>query len=97
MKVVAKRKVNGSGTVLYRFEGDLTVYTVKKLVPALIKDLRAHAALELDLSGVHKFDSAGYQLMLLMDRDARQDGKGFSISGKSDEVSRILSLYGSEL
>jgi anti-sigma B factor antagonist len=97
MKVVAKRKVNGSGTVLYRFEGDITVYTVKKLAPALINDLKTHAGMELDLSGVHKFDSAGFQLMLLVDRDARREKKGFSISEKSDEVSRILSLYGSEL
>jgi len=96
MLLTGKRKQNGQGGVIYRFEGDITVYTVKKLKRVLVDEIAKNDRLELDLSGVKKFDSAGFQLLLLLNREAERNKKTFALSERSGEVSRILGLYGVE-
>jgi anti-sigma B factor antagonist len=46
--------------------GDMTVYCASELKPALLLEAAAgHNSLELDLSQVQEFDTAGLQLLLL--------------------------------
>ena len=47
--------------------GDMTVYCAPELKPALLLEAAAgHNSLELDLSQVQEFDTAGLQLLLLL-------------------------------
>ncbi len=53
-----------------RVTGDMTVYCASDLKPALLAAAAAgHCALELDLSQVQEFDTAGLQLVLLLSRE----------------------------
>lgn len=94
MQLTAKKKNIDSEKVLYRFEGDITVYTVKKLKSLLIREITAGHGIDLDLSGIAKFDSAGYQLLLLLKREAARLNKSCNVTARSGEVSRVLELYG---
>jgi anti-sigma B factor antagonist len=50
--------------------GDMTVYCAAELKPALLAEAAArHPSLELDLSQVQEFDTAGLQLVLLLYRE----------------------------
>ena len=50
--------------------GDMTVYCASELKPALLLEAAAaHNLLELDLSQVQELDTAGLQLLLLLDRE----------------------------
>jgi anti-anti-sigma regulatory factor len=48
----------------------------------------------LDLESVERFDLAGLQLLVLIEREARGAGIGFTISGSSDEVDSVLDISG---
>ena len=49
--------------------GDMTVYSASELKPALLLEAAGHNSLELDLSQVQEFDTAGLQLLLLLNRE----------------------------
>ncbi len=50
--------------------GDMTVYCASELKSALLLEVAAgHNSLELDLSQVQEFDTAGLQLLLLLNRE----------------------------
>ena len=50
--------------------GDMTVYCAAELKPALLAEAAAgYHSLELDLSQVQEFDTAGLQLVLLLARE----------------------------
>ena len=94
MKLIGKRKQDGVGRVTLRFDGDITIYTVKKLKKVLFDELNKCKSLILDLSGVSLFDSAGFQLLLVASRKAGTEGRELVIREKSGQVQSILDLYG---
>ena len=50
--------------------GDMTVYCASELKPALLAEAAAgYDSLELDLSQVQEFDTAGLQLLLMLNRE----------------------------
>jgi anti-sigma B factor antagonist len=50
--------------------GDMTVYCASELKPALLLEAAAaHNSLELDLAQVQELDTAGLQLLLLLNRE----------------------------
>jgi anti-sigma B factor antagonist len=50
--------------------GDMTVYCAAELKPALLAEAAAgYSSLQLDLSQVQEFDTAGLQLILLLNRE----------------------------
>jgi anti-sigma B factor antagonist len=64
---------------------DMTIYQAQAQKEQLLAALAATAALELDLSAVPEMDTAGLQLLLLLKREALQQGKPLTIVGHSPE------------
>ena len=94
MKLKVTRKTGSNGTTTLKLEGEFTIYTARKLRNLLMKELDTAGRLELDLAGVSRFDSAGYQLLVHAGEEAGKRGGTLAVSGKSDEVTTLLALYG---
>ena len=59
-----------SGSGRLSIAGDMTVYCASQLKPALLAEAAAgYNSLELDLSQVQEFDTAGLQLLLMLNRE----------------------------
>lgn len=75
-------------------EGEMTIYRAAELWPALLEAVRTHDAPALDLSNVSEFDSAGLQLLLVAQREARQLGKVLGLTAASPAVHEVFALLG---
>ncbi len=76
-----------------RISGEMTVYSAAALKPALLHELAVErGALELDLSQVGEFDTAGLQLLLLLSRECESAHRKLRIVGCSDVVRAALQL-----
>ena len=92
MKLKGIRKKDAN-IIHYEFEGDIDIYTVGKLKKILINELKQDFELELGLDNVTKFDSAGFQLLVYIDREAKKMNKEIRITGKSIYVSKLFNLF----
>jgi anti-anti-sigma factor len=77
-----------------QLDGELTIYRAAELKPQLLQALVPGAALELDLSEVSELDSAGVQLLLLAEREARAQGGTLRLAAASAPVGEVLALLG---
>jgi anti-sigma B factor antagonist len=96
MKLIVTRKKHRDGSVSLRLDGEFNIYTVRKLKGLFMQHLDGAGSLELDLAGITRFDSAGYQLLEHAEREARRRSKPFMLGRKSDEVLRLYALYGKQ-
>jgi anti-sigma B factor antagonist len=71
-----------------RIDGELTIYRAAELKADVL------AAPALDLGGVTEIDTAGIQLLLLAQREARAAGRGWRIADASPAVDDALALLG---
>ena len=80
--------------------GEMTIFSAAELKKPLFDALnkakkgKAGAALEMDLSNVTEFDTAGLQLLLLARQQAAATGRGFHISAASVAVREAFALCG---
>jgi anti-sigma B factor antagonist len=72
--------------------GELTIYEAARLKPLLLENLQSSKSLEVDLSGVTELDSAGVQLMLMLQRQAEAGNKPLHWVKHSAAVSQVLTL-----
>jgi anti-sigma B factor antagonist len=76
-----------------RVSGEMTVYSASALKPVLLLELQTEReTLELDLSLVREFDTAGLQLLFMLQRQAVIVARKFRIIGCSDVVRAALDL-----
>ena len=75
-----------------RLDGDLTVYRAAEVKSVLLDALHRASTVELDLSGVSEFDSAGVQLLMFAKRHARSTGRELRLSGHSKPVIEVFEL-----
>ena len=87
------KNVSGAGKTSLTINGDFTVYTVSELKDGLIETLNESVSLEIDMSNISKIDTAGYQLLLLLSREAGELNKDFSIVSPSSDAERLFRLY----
>ena len=74
-------------------DGELTIYRAAELKELLLNALAAGSGdLEVDLSGVSEFDSAGLQLLMLAKHTARQRGRELRLTGHSPAVLEVFEL-----
>lgn len=73
-------------------EGDLTIRRVQELKDVLLARLAQTQALEVDLAGVTEIDSAGVQLLLLVQRTARASHKELQLVAYSPAVATLFGL-----
>ncbi|SHN06605.1 STAS domain-containing protein [Rhizobacter sp. OV335] len=76
-----------------RIEGELTIYRAAELKQTLLAAVAEHAAVEVDLSQVSEFDSAGLQLLLLAKREAGAAGRTLRLVDHSPAVVEVLELF----
>ena len=72
---------------------DMTIYHAAIQKKALIDALNASARLEIDLSAVGEIDTAGFQLLVLIKREAQRLGKQAHIVAHSEAVREVLDFY----
>jgi len=78
-----------------RIIGEMTVYTASQIKQPMVDAVAAAAAnVQLDLSGVSEFDTAGVQLLLLVHREALARGRTLQFGAVSDIVREVLTLWG---
>lgn len=74
--------------------GPLTIYTAADSKPLLMEPLAAGVTLALELAEVDEFDSAGLQLLLLAQREARSLGGALELIDPSPAITELLELAG---
>lgn len=75
-----------------RLDGELSIYRAAELKVTLLAAVRDHAAVEVDLSGVTEFDTAGVQLLLLAKREAVAAQRTLTLTGHSPAVVEVFEL-----
>lgn len=79
-------------TRLY-LDGNLTIYEAAAHKDRLISALADCQVLELDLSQVAEMDSAGFQLLALVKREAGHQGKHLGLVAHSAAVREVLMFF----
>jgi len=77
----------------FAIEGDCNIYRAAELKAELLQALQAGATLELDLSDVSELDTAGVQLLLLAEREARARGGALRLVAASPAADEVLALF----
>jgi len=72
--------------------GEMTIYSAAELKNRLLAAVAGSQVVECDLTEVTDFDSAGVQLLALLQRQAGAGGS-MSITGASETVRELLDLY----
>ena len=85
-----KSSPRSGGACEHRLEGELTIYHAARLKEDLLGELGRCQSLTIDLSGVDEMDSAGLQIMLMLEREAEHAGKEFRFVGHSAAVIDVL-------
>jgi len=72
--------------------GEMTVTTAAEIKELLLRTLAVHPKLEIDLLNVTRLDTAGVQLLLLLQREAQRQGKQLGWLGFSLAVEEVMEL-----
>ncbi|HEY0817886.1 MAG TPA: STAS domain-containing protein [Rhizobacter sp.] len=75
-----------------RVDGELSIYRAAELKPLILQAVESSPVLEIDLSGVTEFDTAGVQLLLLAKRCATERGHELRLVRHSAVVVDVLQL-----
>lgn len=71
----------------------MTIYTACEMKDKLLQKLAKCRAMELDLSQVVEFDTAGFQLLTLLKRESESNGTPLLMKNHSPAVQAVLELY----
>ncbi len=75
-------------------EGDMTIYQAAELKGALLDGVRGgEQEIEINLSGVAEMDTAGFQLLVLVKREAAQRNKTLRLVAHGKAMLGIMDLY----
>jgi anti-sigma B factor antagonist len=73
-------------------EGELTIYRAAELKPQLLDAVQREPVVELDLSQVSEFDSAGLQILMHAKREATAAGRELRLVKHSPAVVDVQQL-----
>ena len=76
----------------YPIQGELTIYTAAEEKQKLQVFLDSGMQLEIDLSGVTEFDTAGLQILAALKKEAARRGKDLRYVMHSKAVLEVLEL-----
>ena len=82
------------GKCVAKVKGPLTIYAVSEAKDKLLKPLAKCEQMELDLSGVTEFDTAGFQLLILLKREFLAAKVPLQVKDKSCAIDEVLGMYG---
>lgn len=89
---MTKKKAAAAAAPTLRIDGELSIYRAAELKPVLLQAVESSPVLEIDLSGVVEFDTAGVQLLLLAKRCATERGHELRLVRHSAAVVDVLQL-----
>lgn len=72
---------------------DMTIYNAAQQKTRLLEALQDCTVLELDLSAVGEVDTAGFQLLVLVKREATRAGKQAPIVAHSQAVHDVVDFF----
>ncbi|EJN34237.1 anti-anti-sigma regulatory factor (antagonist of anti-sigma factor) [Pseudomonas sp. GM78] len=72
--------------------GELNIYSAATLRQELLQALEPHSQLLIDLAGIEDFDTAGVQLLLVLEREAVRQEKVVNFVRHSAVVWEVLEL-----
>jgi len=76
-----------------KIEGDMTIYAAAGMKDQLLQKLAGCQVMELDLSQVAEFDTAGFQLLVLLKREAERNETPLFMKNHSPAVQDVFALY----
>lgn len=76
-----------------KIDGDMNIYTSCELKDKLLQKLAKCQTMELDLSQVMEFDTAGFQLLALLKREADRNETTLLINNHSLPVQDVFELF----
>ncbi len=83
---------DSGGACRIAVSGEMTIYSAAELKSKLLAAVAGSQSVECDLTEVSEFDSAGVQLLALLQRQVGAKGR-LSITGASETVRELLDLY----
>jgi anti-anti-sigma regulatory factor/HPt (histidine-containing phosphotransfer) domain-containing protein len=86
--------LKGAAGLRIAIRGEMTIYGATQLRCRLQEELAIHHSIELDLSGVTELDSAGFQQLYLLEREALRMKRRVSIAALSPVAGELFDLYG---
>lgn len=93
MKKIEVSIKSGSGTKVAFLDGELSIYTVRDVKDQLMGALNEDQDVNIDLSGIHRLDSAGFQILLSIKKEGLFRTKKIQLVNPGEEVKRIFGLY----
>lgn len=84
------------GVCRVRIEGEMTVYHADPLKKKLFDIFFKNSELEVDLSSVRDMDTAGFQILMLLRREANMTGRRFRITSHSESTIQVVRLFKAE-
>jgi anti-anti-sigma factor len=73
--------------------GDINIYSAAELKNELLSCVAESSNLEIDLSEVNEFDSAGLQILILAKREAKRVECELKMKAHSQSVLQLFELY----
>jgi len=84
---------NENGVMMITVEGEIDLYSSPKLRSAIVKSVPdATSRIEVILAGVRYMDSSGVATLVEGLRDARDNGREFTLVSPSEAVMKVLRL-----
>ncbi len=74
-------------------EGDMTIYTATENKVHFEPYFDVEQNISLDMSAVNEFDSTGFQMLLLLERQTVENDSAFNVKPASPAVQEVLTLY----
>jgi len=79
---------------LMSYEGDITIYTAETIKQDLFTAISRKKNINIELSDVSEFDTAGFQALVFGKKYANENGIELRLCDASEAVSEVFQLYG---
>lgn len=76
-----------------KLDGDMTIYTAMENKAHFEPYFEIDQNISLDMSAVNEFDSTGFQMLLLLERQTMKNDSAFYVKPASPAVQEVLTLY----
>lgn len=87
------RKHSKTGTTL-RLSGECTIYHVSNVKDALLGDCKGFdKTVQLQLEQISEIDTAGVQLLLMLQKVVQQAGGQLQLQSSNDTVNQVLRIF----
>ena len=88
-----KSEFNSRGNCHAFLSGEFSIYHAAEIKPKLLDALDRSTEMELHLAEVSEIDSAGLQILLLLEKEALRTGKQLRLTAHSVAVVEIIQLF----